>query len=216
MTAMAGSQPSADNEANTTSTYQNTSELFRSNLFRYECQELLSESFLNLSPPDASSITSSTSPKMIKFSNLVQDYISTVKDTLRSSFSHENGKKKLLPIPTTIPLKSDKFQKLGQDWDIPMPVFDHDNDDAKNNCTIRLDTVGSYNHQCMTTKEANGYVLPMVDLAITIGNPKNANQKTDFWMAKDYLNYRYLDVSSFHLCFFAHLFIWNTHILLEY
>ena len=222
---------------------QNTKELFRSNLFRYECDELLAESHLLVVPNESShSQLQSQGPKMMKYSSLIQNYVSNVQQILLSSFSESsssssNKKQKQkdksqysLPIPdvfhreveeeegsgncpTFFRLKSDKYRKLGKDWKIPLPRMTDtksslDNNDTtsktKGNCTIDIHPVGSYKHQFMTSKEANGYVLPMVDLAMIIGNPKSEYSSGDdmdmanppFWMPKDYLNYRYLDVST--------------------
>ena len=212
---------SNEDDANA-SGYQNASELFRSNLFRHECKELLSESHLHLWSKDASNdlhhqtMMQIQSTKSLKYSSHVQNYISEVTRMLYNIFEPtKSSHEKFLPIPSStenklfpIPLKSDKYQKLGNKWNIPLPVSGENQtaNSGNSNCTIKINTVGSYVTQCMTTKEANGYVLPMIDLAIVVG-PKNTNidkfekQNSDkdvneFWMSKDYLNYRYLDVSD--------------------
>lgn len=193
-------------ESTSSASSGSTSELFKSNLFRYECNELLSESHLHLYPKQKQ-LQHSESNLAVKWNADVHNYISNLQDIiLNHTFSSKTTKKNkktgedfVLPIPTNttsnsgssneesqsvhdLKLKSDKFTKLGSDWKIPCP-------NAKD---ISINTlVGSYAGESMTTKEANGYVLPQIDVTLTVGKGKTA--ENEFWMQKDYLNYRYLD-----------------------
>jgi hypothetical protein len=53
---------------------------------------------------------------------------------------------------------------------------------------LTLVPTGSYSINCLTKKSGNANVLPTLDCAIVVPN--------SYWNAKDYLNYRYMDVSD--------------------
>lgn len=68
------------------------------------------------------------------------------------------------------PLKSDKVATLGMPKDLAVVP------------------TGSFGINCLTKRAGNANVLPTLDCAIVVPD--------SFWNTKDYLNHRYMDVSS--------------------
>ena len=175
---------------------QSTS-LTRSNLLRLESTELLAESYLHIHPPSLSPHSNEgylageeRAHWEVKWSPVVRKYLHAVNDVLM------DGKKVTSLSPDVcqvdngyrVPLGSDKFVKhvncagdkdVANKWEFDSPS------------SLTLVPVGSLaylGNAGLTNRHANGGNLPVLDVAVLVGE--------GFLSGKDYMNGRYVDVST--------------------
>ena len=167
-----------DNNDNTNNNENN--ELLKWNLLQLETKEILSECYFPTKNKDdnndiTSSSLSSTSTSNYKTLLNMQEYKESIKNILDKLPSHKSLVK--VDNNTLSYLKSDLYKKYKSEWDIS---YD------KSSMFDGIKTIGSYEHNTMTTSYGNGgNIVPTIDIAFML------NEK--FWKDKDYLNYRYYD-----------------------
>ncbi len=146
-------------------------ELARSNAMRLECAELISESSLKLSLE--ASISSSG---LVKWNDAAREYIDHIQKSIAS-----------LPASTldcsSLHVASDRLLSDSTKFKVFFP----------GGKLLKCKVTGTAANGLMLRRSANAYVVPTIDLAVMIPPPNNKEES--FLLPKDYLNYRYMDVS---------------------
>lgn len=150
-----------------------TEDLARSNAMRLECAELISESSLHLRLTEKSSSTA-----VVKWNTLARNYVEQVQRSIAS-----------LPPATLSPSSSQEDDLLVSDRKSAQVLFGGGG--TLNTCLVG--TV-SFLDGRMLKRTANAFVVPTIDLAVLMPPPSSSNPSS-FLLPKDYLNYRYMDVS---------------------
>jgi hypothetical protein len=196
--AAAGASRDGDGNANA------VTELYRSNLLRMECQELVQESMLHVSPHTGES------PHEVKWASQARTYVQSLEHLLNdmpgcSSTTAAAWTKSSLLVPTTTTstttnnASSSKKQPESRYW-IPMQSLKfaraHDTTTPLvttfgGGSTLQMEPVGSYGANGMgglTHTTSNANVLPTLDLAVLL--------PASYFLPKDYLDHRYFDVRT--------------------
>jgi len=193
-----------------------TAELYRSNLLRLQCRELVKESILSLHPSTAAALSQPNAEieTEVKWSNSVKEYLEQVKRVI-------NGMGPMtLSTETTGVKRQAEGKEMKKYWtlfqsDKFLKSHSQDGDDLKKKSvsssnggdgglevlfpggkTLQVEEVGCYGAGGMglTTHRSNGNVLPEIDLAVLLPASSSADGENEVVMTgKDYLNHRYFD-----------------------